>query len=494
MSPLRADVVVAGAGIAGLSAAIAAREQGASVIVLECAPLAERGGNTRFSNGAMRAVYDGVVDLESLTGTIEPAQRARTDFGSYTAERYRQDMRRIAGERCDPAMVDAMIGDSAATLRWLHGQGVPFAPLYAWQFKTPDGRIVFQGGSALEAGGGGEGLSAALFEAAARAGVVVHYDATATRLLRENGAITGIMVRRGETEVVYAARAVVLACGGFEANADWRLRNLGSGWDAARVRGSRLNTGGGIAIAINAGAQPAGAWSACHAASWDYNAPAVNELRHGTIWKRDDFMYGIVVNARGERFFDEGADIRAVTYARLGRAVLAQPGHIAWQVFDAVGDALLHEEYRDARAARMEAQSLDGLAGHMTGIDRQRFLETVAAYNAAIRADVPFDPAAKDGRSTAGLAVPRSNWANPLLQPPFVAYPVCCGITFTFGGVAADADGRVLDRTRSSIPGLFAAGEMVGGMFYDNYPGGSGLMAAAVQGRRAGAAAAHAAA
>ena len=203
-------------------------------------------------------------------------------------------------------------------------------------------------------------------------------------------------------------------------------------------------------------------------------------------------MYGIVVNARGERFFDEGADIRAVTYARLGRAVLAQPGHIAWQVFDAVGDALLHDEYRDQRAARLEADtSLDLARNRMTGIDRQRFLATVTAYNAAVRHHHRLSiPRPRTGAAHQASPCRARTGPTRFCKPPFVAYPVCCGITFTFGGVAADADGRVLDRTRSPIPGLYAAGEMVGGLFYDNYPGGSGLMAAAVQGRRAGDAAA----
>ena len=488
--PDSADVIVAGAGIAGLSAALAARACGANVVVLERAPAAERGGNTRFSNGAMRGVYAGVGDIERWTGPLDAESKARTSFGSYSRQCYLDDMARITGGRTDPQLCADLVDGSAATFDWLARHGVPFAPLYAWQFHAADGRITFQGGSAVEAGGGGgEGLSAALFSAAERSGVRVVYGARAVGLARSAGNVTGIEVEQDRRTVVIGARAVVLACGGFEADAGARVRHLGAGWDAAKVRGSRFNTGDGLRIALDAGAQRAGDWSGCHSASWDANAPDVNELRFGTVFKRDDFMYGLVVNARGERFFDEGADIRAVTYARLGRAILAEPGQIAWQIFDAGGAHLLHAEYRSPHAARTTATSLDELAGKCPGLDRDGLLATVAAFNRAVDTSVPFDAAAKDGRGTRGLAIPKSNWACAIETPPFEAYAVTAGITFTFGGLRIDSEGRVLGDNGAVIGGLYAAGEMVGGLFYDNYPGGSGLMSAAVQGRRAGEAA-----
>jgi tricarballylate dehydrogenase len=236
---------------------------------------------------------------------------------------------------------------------------------------------------------------------------------------------------------------------------------------------------------------PHGNWSGCHSASWDANAPEVNELAYGTVFKRDDYLYGIMVNTRGERFVDEGADVRAVTYAKLGRVILAQPGQIAWQVFDGKVAPLLHEEYRHRRSARLRADTLEALAAKMEGIDRDNFLGTVAAFNAAIRRDIPFDPSGKkDGRCTVGLAIPKSNWAETIDTPPFEAYAVTCGVTFTFGGVRVAQNCAVVDTDGESMPGLFAAGEMIGGLFYFNYPGGAGLMAAAVFGRIAGTAAA----
>jgi tricarballylate dehydrogenase len=244
-------------------------------------------------------------------------------------------------------------------------------------------------------------------------------------------------------------------------------------------------------MALEIGAMPCGNWSGCHSASWDFGAPDVNELALGAIFKRDDFLYGLMVNARGERFVDEGADIRALTYAKMGRAILAQPGQVAWQIFDRKVADLLHDEYRAPRAARYRGNTLEELAGRLEGIDGNALQHTVAAFNRAVRRDIAFDPGKKDGRSTVGLDVPKSNWAATIDEPPFEAYPVTCGITFTFGGVRVDGGAQVIDVDGAVIPGLYAAGELVGGLFYFNYPGGSGLMAAAVFGRIAGRSAAQ---
>lgn len=495
-----ADVIVVGAGLAGLAAALTAREHGRSVLVLECAPQEERGGNSRFSNGAMRAVYDGIDDIETLVGEIGPAERARTDFGSYTREQYFDDMGRVTQYRADPGLTDLLVENSRDTMLWLRKTGVKFMPLYQWQQRYPDGRIRFAGGSAVETYDGGEGLSNALFAAAEKAGVRIAYGTRATALIERDGRIAGVRAKRpamasGGATPEITGGAVVLATGGFEANPEWRTRYLGPGFELAKVRGSRFNTGGGLRIALEAGAQPFGNWSGCHSASWDLNAPDVNELAYGTVFKRDDYMFGIMVNVLGQRFVDEGADVRALTYAKLGRVVLAQPGQMAWQVYDGKTTPLLHEEYRHRRSARLRADTLEELAGKMEGIDKPAFLRTVAEFNAAVRRDVPFDPSgAKDGRGTQGLAIPKSNWAETIDTPPFEAYGVTCGITFTFGGVRVGEDCNVVDVDGAPMPGLFAAGEMVGGLFYFNYPGGAGLMAAAVFGRIAGAAAAMAAA
>ena len=484
------DVAVVGAGNAALCAALAARERGASVTVLERAPEALRGGNTRFTAGAMRVAYDGLDDILALVPDLGEAERRTTDFGSYPADRFFDDMARVTEYRANPDLVEVLVRESLPTLEWMRGKGVRFMPMFGRQAFEVDGRRRFWGVLAIEAWGGGPGLVEAESAAAARAGIDVRCGARAVGLEMDGPRAAGVRVRAGGREETLAARAVVLACGGFEANAEWRARYLGPGWDLARVRGSRFNTGDGLRMALDAGALPVGNWSGCHAVAWDRNAPPFGDLEVGDGFQKHSYPFGIVVNARGERFLDEGADFRNYTYAKYGRAVLEQPGQFAWQVFDAKADGLLRDEYRIRQATRVEAGTLEALAEKLDGVDARRFLETARAFNAAVATDIPFDPTVRDGRGTRGLAVPKSNWANPLDSPPFEAFAVTCGITFTFGGIAVTPEARVVDAEGAPIPGLHAAGELVGDLFYFNYPGGAGLTSGAVFGRRAGAAAA----
>jgi tricarballylate dehydrogenase len=278
----------------------------------------------------------------------------------------------------------------------------------------------------------------------------------------------------------------VLASGGFEANAEWRTRYLGPGWDLAKVRGTRFNTGDGIRMALDAGAMPYGNWSGCHAVGWDRNAPEFGDLDVGDGFQKHSYPFGIMVNGRGRRFVDEGADFRNYTYAKYGRAILEQPGQFAWQVFDHKVVHLLRDEYRIKRVTKVSAATLEDLAGKLEDVDAQGFLAEVGAYNAAVNTGVAFNPNIKDGRGTRGLALEKSNWANTIDTPPFEAYAVTCGITFTFGGLRIDDDGAVINTDGVPIRGLYAAGELVGGLFYFNYPGGTGLMSGAVFGRIAG--------
>jgi tricarballylate dehydrogenase len=193
-----------------------------------------------------------------------------------------------------------------------------------------------------------------------------------------------------------------------------------------------------------------------------------------------------MVNRDGERFVDEGADFRNFTYARYGQEILRQPGQIAWQIFDADVTHLLRDEYRIRQVSRASADSIDALARKLEGIDVARLVRTVSEYNAAVDVATPFDPTRKDGRAARGLTVPKSNWANRIERPPLEAYAVTCGITFTFGGLHVDAEARVVGEDGIPIAGLYGAGELVGGLFYFNYPGGTGLTSGAVFGRIAG--------
>ena len=308
----------------------------------------------------------------------------------------------------------------------------------------------------------------------------------ATDLLMSGGAVSGVRSSTRGTISDLAADAVVLACGGFESDVEWRTRYLGPGWDLAKVRGTRFNTGDGIRMALAAGASPAGNWSGCHAVAWDQNAPEFGDLSVGDGFQKHSYPFGIVVNARGRRFLDEGADFRNYTYAKYGREILAQPGQVAWQIFDAQATDLLRDEYRIRQVTRITAGSLEELAAKIDGLDGAAFLDTVKTFNHAVRRDVTFNPTVLDGRSTIGLDPPKSNWANPIETPPFQAYGVTCGITFTFGGVRVDDTAQVITGEGGPLPNLYACGEMVGGLFYFNYPGGTGLTSGAVFGKLAG--------
>lgn len=480
------DVVVVGAGNAALCAALSARETGASVLVLERARQEERGGNTAFTAGAMRFAYDGVDDIRQLVPDLSDRELENTDFGTYPESQFFDDLARVTQSRADPDLVEVLVKNSFDTLRWMRDKGVEFLPIYGRQAYKVDGRFTFWGGLTLETKGGGPGLVDALHAAAAEAGIAVEYGARAVSLALDDNRVVGVDVRQNGHVQRVDAGAVVLASGGFQSNVEWRTRYLGPGWDLAKVRGTRFNTGDGIRMALDANAMPWGHWSGCHAVGWELNAPPFGDLAIGDSFQKHSYPLSVMVNAAGERFVDEGADFRNYTYAKYGGEILAQPGQFAWQVFDSKVTHLLRDEYRIREVTKVKADTLEELATKLDGVDAEGFLRTVNAYNDAVKVDVPFNPNIKDGRGTEGLEVPKSNWANRIDEPPFEAYAVTCGITFTFGGVRIGTDAQVVDTEGEPIPGLFACGELVGGIFYFNYPGGSGLTNGSVFGRIAG--------
>ncbi len=483
------DVIVVGGGNAAFCAALAAREQGASVLVLERAPEDESGGNSRFTAGAIRCVYDGIEDLRRLMPDLTDEEVEQTDFGTYTEDQFFDDMGRITEYRCDPDLTELLVRRSKQTVLWMRSKGIRFQPIWGRQAFKVDGRFKFWGGLTVEAWGGGPGLVDGLTKAATDAGIDILYDTRALSLIADETGVQGVEIQRNGKREVLAARSVVLASGGFEANHEWRARYLGPGWDLAKVRGSRFNTGDGIRMALDIGAASFGHWSRCHAVGWDRNAPEFGDLAVGDGFQKHSYPFAIMVNAHGERFVDEGADFRNYTYAKYGAVVLNQPGQFAWQIFDRKTQHLQRDEYRIRQVTKVSANTLEELVTKLEGVDAERALKTVKEYNEAVMTDVPFNPNVKDGRGTNGLAVPKSNWANVIDEPPFEAFAVTCGVTFTFGGLRIDTDGRVLDTDLKPINGLYAAGELVGGLFYFNYPGGTGLMAGSVFGKIAGASA-----
>ena len=485
MSDTQYDVAILGAGNAAFCAALAAQESGAKVVMIEAAPPEESGGNSRYTAGAIRFAHEGVEDLKTIVDLTDD-EIDNADFGTYTSGQFYDDLFRLTQFRADPDKAEALVTKSLETVQWMKSRGVKFQPSYGRQAFKVDGKYRFWGGLCIETWGGGEGLIELETKAAGQNGIDILYETRGLSLLYDHEKVSGIKVKHKGKVRDINAKALILASGGFEANPEMRTRYLGPGWELVKVRGTRFNTGGGIQMALDIGAMPHGNWSGCHAVGWDLNAPETGDLTVGDNFQKHSYPLGIMVNATGKRFVDEGADFRNYTYAKYGRVIMDQPGMMAWQVFDQKVTSMLRDEYRIKRVTKVTANTLEELAPKLEGVDPNQFLRTVNEYNAAVQTDVPFNPAVLDGRGTAGLDVPKANWANVLDKPPYEAYAITCGITFTCGGLRTDDGGGVLDTELKPIPGLYAAGELVGGVFCFNYPGGTGLMSGAIFGRMAG--------
>jgi tricarballylate dehydrogenase len=487
------NVVVVGGGNAALCAALAAEENGAgSVKVLERAPEDESGGNSRFTAGAIRFAYSGLDDLVSLMPDLSENDIATTDFGTYTEDKFFDDMYEVTQYRCDPDLVECLVRQSKETMLWMRDKGVRFIPIYGRQAFKIDGKFKFWGGLTVESVGGGPGLVDSLTQSCKKRGIEIQYDTRVVDLMFDGKNVNGVAVRRGgERPEKILADAVILASGGFEADPEWRTRYLGPGWEIAKVRGTRFNTGDGIKMALALGAAPYGNWSGCHAVGWDRNAPEFGDLAVGDQFQKHSYPFSIMVNADGKRFVDEGADFRNYTYAKYGAEIMKQPGQSVWQIFDAKTAHLLRDEYHIRQITKAKSTTLAGLVEQLDDVDTESCLTEINAFNAAVKKDIPFNPNVKDARCTEGLLINKTNWANTIDEPPFEAYAVTCGITFTFGGLRVNTEAQVLDTDLRPMPGLYAAGELVGGIFYNNYPGGTGLMSGSVFGKIAGTSAAR---
>ncbi|WP_066522941.1 FAD-dependent tricarballylate dehydrogenase TcuA [Curtobacterium ammoniigenes] len=487
---LDADVIVVGAGNAGFSAAHAARLAGLRVLVLEREPKDRAGGNSYYTAGATRIAHNGLDDLRDL---IEPDPRIeRATVPPYPADEYAADLARVTNGRNDPDLTRVLVEDSQDTLRWLQRLGLAYRLMFERQAYETEGGYLFWGGLHIGNVGGGEGNIADHTRVAEELGEDVRYGVHCVDLIVEDGQVVGVVGvdASGGARREYRARAVVLAAGGFEANAELREQYLGPGWARAKVRGTPANTGDMLLAALAHGAARGGDWSTAHSVQWDaFSAQNESNRELTNRLTRQSYPLGIIVNRDGNRFVDEGADFRNYTYAKYGRWILEQPGSVAWQIFDARTRPMLRsEEYDMPGVSVVTADTIEGLATS-AGIDPAGLARTVTAFNASIATDHRFDPNVKDGRR-ADVEPPKSNWALALDSAPFFAFGVTCGVTFTFGGLRGDVDGRVLDAAGAPIPGLFACGEVLGGLFSGNYPGGSGLAAGMVFGRRAGVAAA----
>ena len=488
------DVIVVGAGNAALAAAMSARESGASrVLVLEKAPEEARGGNTHYSGGLLRIAFDDPRDLEPLLPDVEREVPGFYDgVEPYTADDFRADLMRVTRGKTDQGLADILISRSFDTIRWMHEHGqVPMEAAVSLAGIRVGDRIRFQKGAIVRAHHEGVGLSTSWFRTTERAGCEIRYGTAAIDLVRaRSGRVVGVRASSDAGIEEIEARAVVLGCGGFEGNPMMRAQYLGAPWDHAKVRGTAYNQGDGLRMALALGAQPWGQWSGCHSTPISNEWPDFADRERTDRSNRLSYPYGVMINREGLRFLDEGEDLGLYTYAKTGGTILRQPGALAWQIFDQKTIHLLEPRY--ATSQPIEAETLEALVDKLEIDDRARAVRTLHAYNEAARDPDGFDPSRRDGLATRGLEPAKSNWALRLDSPPFVAYSATGGITFTFGGVRIDEAARVIGTDWRPIPGLYACGEMVGGLFHFNYPGGTGLVSGAVFGRIAGRSAASA--
>ncbi len=480
------DVVVVGAGNAGLNAAMAANENGAKVLILEKAPEYLRGGNTFFTGGGFRFTYNGLDDLRGLMPEMSDEEAASVEVGSYPQDKFYSDIMRVTEGLSDPELLQILVSQSYPTMEWMHKNGVTFVLMYNRQSFKIDNIHRFWGGMVVESVGAGKGLIDVLFELAGKRRMDVLYETGATKLIiDQKGRIVGVTVKGTAGYRDISCGSVVLGSGGFQANQEWRTRYLGPGWELAKVRGTRFDTGDGIKMALEIGAQPYGHWSSCHAVAWDLNAPPFGDRVIADLFQKHSYPLGLIVNVEGNRFVDEGADLRNYTYAKYGREILFQPQRAAFQIFDEKVRHLLRDEYNIPQVTSYKANTIEELARGLD-VDPEVLVETVEEYNDAVMEEKEFNPAVLDGKGTQGIDLPKSNWAQKMDTPPYYGYAVTCGITFTFGGLRIGNNAQVLDLSDNPIPGLYAGGELVGGLFYYNYAGGSGLTAGAVFGRLAG--------
>jgi tricarballylate dehydrogenase len=484
----RCDIIVIGGGSAAFSAAVSARLSGAErVVMLEKASEAEYGGNARFSGTGFRFVHKGAEEIRAFVPQIDDATFADMIIPPYSAEDFLADLNRMTRDSMNPTLAGVLVSQSNAAVHWLREVGIAWEPLK--EHANVGGKRYFERGIAIHVAGGGLGQLTQWRKIAERLGIAIRFDSPVSAVHGDLRRVEGVRVAGPQSSYDLTAKAVIACAGGFQANPEMRARYLQGQTDLVKVRGSRHDTGEVLRYLIELGARSAGHWQSGHMSPVDANAPAFETAQdaegRGNTQSRYDYPFGISVNALGVRFFDEGEAQHSYTYAKTGRAVLAQPGAIAYQIYDQVG--IRQRRYPHHKATFVEDATIAGLATKI-GIEPKVLAHTVDEFNAAVQDDLPFDPTRADGKATRGLALPKSNWACRIAAPPFRAYPVTGGITFTFGGVAIDQRAQVINTLDQPIKGLFASGDIVG-LFFHNYPSFTGQTRNAVFGRLAGQAA-----
>jgi tricarballylate dehydrogenase len=447
------DVIVVGGGNAGLCAAIEAAEAGASVLLLESAPKSYRGGNSRHTRN-FRCMHDGPLSVLAE---------------SYGEEEYFEDLIQVTGGATDEVLARMTIRESERCLPWMEAHGVRFQPSLSGTLSLGRTNAFFLGG--------GKALVNAYYNTAEDLGVMAAYDAGVTHVAITDDRFGSVDVQSGNEQVSARGRSLVLASGGFQADIDWLAEAWGPAARNFLIRGTPYNRGVVLKDMLAQGAASVGDPTQCHAVAIDGRAPRFDG---GIVTRLDCVPFSIVVNRNGDRFYDEGEDVWPKRYAIWGRLVAAEPDQVAYAIIDAKSiDAFMPSVYPPEQAA-----TIDGLAQRL-GLSGSKLRATVDAFNAACRPG-DFRPTELDGLATEGLAPAKTNWARPIVEPPFYGYPLRPGVTFTYLGLKVDERARVAAAS-GPFANIWAAGEiMAGSILGKGYLAGFGMTIGTVFGRLAG--------
>src|SRR5438270_2183769 len=438
------DIIVIGGGSAAFEAAVAARQAGAErVIMLEKAPAAEYGGNARYSGTGFRFVHAGASEIRQFVPDVDDTLFATMTIPPYTAEDFMGDLDRMTQGRMNRALATTLVAQSNAAVHWMREIGITWEPLK--EHAKVDGRRYFERGIAVHVAGGGIGQLTQWRQIAESVDIEIRFESPVCAMHGDLRRVEGVGVSGPDGRYDLMAKAVIACAGGFQANPEMRARYLAGNTDMMKVRGSKHDTGEVLRLLLDLGARPAGQWQSGHMSPIDANAPDFETPQHedgrGNTQSRYDYPYGVTVNSLGLRFFDEGEAQHSYTYAKTGRAVLGQPGALAYQIYDQKGIKCFR--YPEHKATFVEADTIAELAAKI-GLEPKVLVHTVEEFNRAVPDDPPFDPRRPDGKATCGLAISKSNWATRIDEPPFRAYPVTGGITFTFGGVEINPNAQVM--------------------------------------------------
>ena len=448
------DVLVIGGGNAGLSAAMTARRGGASVLLLESSPEVFRGGNSRHTR-----------DIRYLH---ERGNAFAT--GPYLEEEFWDDLLRVTGGETTEPLARLTIRESADLDEWMAAHGVRWQRPLKGTLHLARTNLFFLGG--------GKAMVNAYYDTARRLGVQIAYEAEVRRLDVCGGVFRSAVVAHGGSSHEVRATCVVVASGGFEANIPWLRKYWGDAADNFVIRGTKYNQGLMLEQLLEHGGKPVGNPREFHAVAVDARAP---KFDGGIVTRLDSVPFGIVVNREARRFYDEGEDFWPKRYAIWGGLIARQPDQIAYSI----GDAQAMGRFMPSVFPAVQAGSLRELAATL-GLEAAALTATVDAFNRSVRAG-SFDASRLDDCRTEGLTPPKSHWATPLDRPPFWAYPLRPGITFTYLGVAVNEGARLIMKDDRPSPNIFAAGEvMAGNILGRGYLAGFGLTIGTVFGRIAG--------